>query len=495
MDMQANLPWIIALSVLFAVVLLLLCLLCYFGREVGRIRREVWRVKEQPPPPPPVVALAPVQAPGRGRVDLEAPPSDWPMPAMDSPLSGHRELMVPPSSGDAKAQVVMMHPLRVKIVRAEGPVTRPVYCVCQIRGKPLSKTTTGVVNEASNPTWNHEASLPDFCRGDTLSFLVYDQDWGKPDELLGEASLPGERFLDRDLFDEALPLSQARGSTAAPQGPWTCPRCTVENTAGDRICNVCEAERPQAVVASALSLHVQVTTAVWDPSTTPFFTTRWLALDAVSRGPVMGEFAMRNDWDGEVGFRFKTRTAVVIAALGRQAPAGVVRDAAVVTLWSDETQGELATANVGPASRLEGGYAFAALDRPLLLEAHKAFRISQHCFPGMADLWFDGCAEPGDLSRESSARYLEFLGSVYHGGRSFPSLVDRERCEHRRVGMLNLKLLGEDPAAEAERFRQSGALALGGGGLTSQAGDEATQDLMQIRLICMSPAPKGQEAA
>uniref|UniRef100_A0A7S1QR82 Uncharacterized protein n=1 Tax=Alexandrium catenella TaxID=2925 RepID=A0A7S1QR82_ALECA len=170
--------------------------------------------------------------------------------------------------------------------------------------------------------------------------------------------------------------------------------------------------------------------------------------------------------------------------------AGGLRDATLVTLWSDETQGELAAVSVGPASRFEGGYAFTALERPLLLDAQKEFRLTQQCFPGMADIWFDGCAEPGQLSRESSARNLEFLGSVYHGGRHFPSLVDRESGEYRRAGMLNLKLLGQDPAAEAEAFLHNSQVMLPPGG----AADDATQDLMQIRLICMSPAPKGEPA-
>jgi len=488
-----NLPWILACCGLFLVVMVLICLLWYFGREVTSIRREIFRVKEQPPPPPPPPPLAPFDYGGRGRVDLEAPPSDW--PALESP-SGRVE---PPAPPPAAATIVMMYPLRVKILRAEGPVTRPVYCVCQIRGKPLSKITTRVVNEASNPTWDHEASMVDFCQGESLSFLVYDQDWGKPDELLGEATLPCDRFLDRALFEESLPLTKAREGSSAPQGPWECPRCTLENAASARTCIACDADRPQVAAATSttLSLRVQVTAAVWEPTSIPFFTTRWTALDTAARAPFMGEHAMRNDWDGEVGFRFKTRTDVVVGALGRQTLMGVLRDTALVTLWSDETQGELASVTVGPSSNFEGGYAFTALPQPLLLDANKEFRISQQCFPGMADLWFDGCAEPSQLSRQSAVRHLEFLGSVYHGGHAFPSLVDRERSEYRRAGMLNLKLMGEDPAAEAERFRQAGAqLALPrAGGVQGPPPPDATEDSLQIRMLCMSPAPKDEEPA
>mmetsp|Transcript_140542 Transcript_140542/g.437057 ORF Transcript_140542/g.437057 Transcript_140542/m.437057 type:complete len:487 (-) Transcript_140542:27-1487(-) len=483
--MEGTTPWILAFVVLLTIILILGGLYFFLGREVGAMRQEIIRlgrrkdpVPAAPPPPPPEQGVSPPP-----RVDLEAPPSDW--PDLDARV-------LPPPSGDA--QVFAMYPVRVKILAAQGHVPRPAYCVCQIKGRPQSKVATRVVDGAPDVTWDHEVSMLDFCQGDTLSFLVYVQDRGRADELLGEALLTGDRFLDRD-FDDALPLTQARAG-AGPAGPWTCERCTMQNSASARRCVACEAERPPQAAgpaATGVSLRVQASTAVWDPNTTPLFTARWAALDAASRTPAQGEFLMRNDWDGEVGFRFRTRTAVVVVALGRQTLTGGLRDNAVVTLWSDDTQAELAATSVGPTSHPEGGYAFSSLRQPLLLEADKEFRITQHCFPGMADPWFDGCAEPAHLSRESSSRNLEFLGSVYHGGRSFPSLVDRERCEYRRAGMVNLKLLGQDPAAEAERFRHGGAQQVAlQGAHSGPAPMDASEDAMQIRLICMSPAPKGQ---
>lgn len=452
---MAELPWILAAAILGAAVLLLAGLLFYFRREVGRIRGEVRRLKDQPAVAAPALQAATGPLGGASRVDLEGPPSDWAAPAGESPVSDAvlpRTAQPEPTPTDHAVEIVMTQAIRVKIISAVGHVMRPSYCACQIRGKPRACFVTEVNNDLLNPTWNHEAEVVDFTPGEALSFSIIDQ------EPIGEALLPSERFLQKDAEEEELQLIQAPGSAGG----------------------------------SGLSLRVQVTTAVWAPSATPLFRARWTALHPQTQSLALGEFAMRNEWDGEVGFRFRPRTKLVVTALGRQVPVGVLQHTVTVTLWSDETQAELAFVPVGPTSALEGGYAFAPLKQEVVLEAQKEYRISQKCTSGMLDPWFDGCVEPSQLLFGSASQYVEFLGSVYQGGYAFPTLVDRERPQCRRAGMLNLKLLGQDPAAEADKFQRSAGsqLAVPSGSNYMPAEEEEREDLLQIRLVCMSPPPK-----
>merc|ERR1712060_662607 len=144
----------------------------------------------------------------------------------------------------------------------------------------------------------------------------------------------------------------------------------------------------------------------------------------------------------------------IVTSLGRQALTPL-HGSAHVSLWAADTGQRLAFAVVGPTSAVEGGYAFGLLKNEVALTAGKEYRISQACSAGMADQWFDGSIPPEELFTWSASLYVEFLGGVFREGPGFPNQYDDDarvptRC--RRAGMLNFKMLGEDPAAEAEKY-------------------------------------------
>eukprot|EP00421_Protoceratium_reticulatum_P047213 CAMPEP_0168451922 /NCGR_PEP_ID=MMETSP0228-20121227/48883_1 /TAXON_ID=133427 /ORGANISM="Protoceratium reticulatum, Strain CCCM 535 (=CCMP 1889)" /LENGTH=442 /DNA_ID=CAMNT_0008466549 /DNA_START=63 /DNA_END=1387 /DNA_ORIENTATION=+ len=436
------LPWIVLGGVL-AVVLVLFCILIVcvqrYRAEVRRLQLEAGRLKTE-------TAEARAEA-GQRRAEerqrsqrldpqravLEEPPSDW------SPEDGVQDRT---AGGIDEVVIAMTHPLRVTILGLTGPVPQACHCICEIPGKPRSRLKTLSASGGVTPTWNHEAELYDFCAGDSLVFYLFGQD-----ACLGEAALMSEAFTPVG-FDGELPITRARASS---QAAWACQRCSLVNTGSNAVCEACGAEPParSQAPAPAVSLRVQVTMAVWAPSTMPYFVARWAAVNSRTQAVALGEGAMRNDWLGDVGFRFLAKTPLAISALGRQAHAGILREPVAVTLWSAETQVPLATANVGPRSVVEGGYAFSPLDQPVLLEEGKEYRLSQQCAIGMGDMWFDGIVDERELHDWSAAQHAEFLGGVYLDGFGFPSRADddgRFLNRYRRAGMLNFKMLGEDPA-------------------------------------------------
>eukprot|EP00928_Gymnodinium_smaydae_P045752 TRINITY_DN3045_c0_g1_i1.p1 TRINITY_DN3045_c0_g1~~TRINITY_DN3045_c0_g1_i1.p1 ORF type:complete len:774 (+),score=55.45 TRINITY_DN3045_c0_g1_i1:89-2410(+) len=120
--------------------------------------------------------------------------------------------------------------LRVKIVSARGlrdadPVgfgKSDPYCVCEISGKPNSRSRTQVVDNCLDPVWNHVCELGDVAAGDTLEFAVYDKDqWPKRDDLLGKARMPSCLFYpggfrgEIELVDPWAPPSPKKKEPSA----------------------------------------------------------------------------------------------------------------------------------------------------------------------------------------------------------------------------------------------------------------------------------------
>eukprot|EP00443_Scrippsiella_acuminata_P053132 CAMPEP_0115413128 /NCGR_PEP_ID=MMETSP0271-20121206/21913_1 /TAXON_ID=71861 /ORGANISM="Scrippsiella trochoidea, Strain CCMP3099" /LENGTH=287 /DNA_ID=CAMNT_0002837403 /DNA_START=51 /DNA_END=914 /DNA_ORIENTATION=+ len=86
--------------------------------------------------------------------------------------------------------------------------TSDPYCVCSIVGKRGQSFKTKVMQNTLNPIWNHHGELSGFAAGDTLEFKVFDQDFGKKDDFLGEVSLSSDAFL-QDGFSGEVPLANA----------------------------------------------------------------------------------------------------------------------------------------------------------------------------------------------------------------------------------------------------------------------------------------------
>jgi len=79
------------------------------------------------------------------------------------------------------------------------------YCVCEVPGKPFSRILTPVVQDRLDPEWNYTREICDWEPGDSLSFAVFDKDYGKKDDLLGRATLAAERIYPF-AFDGEIPL-------------------------------------------------------------------------------------------------------------------------------------------------------------------------------------------------------------------------------------------------------------------------------------------------
>jgi len=82
-----------------------------------------------------------------------------------------------------------------------GEASTP-YCICDIPGKPASSFRTRVRERTLNPIWRHEQVLLDYEAGDSLTFSVFDKDWGKEDDLLGTIDFESTQFLPEGLTGE-----------------------------------------------------------------------------------------------------------------------------------------------------------------------------------------------------------------------------------------------------------------------------------------------------
>lgn len=122
---------------------------------------------------------------------------------------------------EAEVATVRWTPLEMTIVGATGlrnadfsinPFKRDLsdpYCICEIPGKPLSRTVTEVVDNDLNPVWNHKVQFADFDVGDSFKFRIFDKDVSfKRDDFLGHATLDSAEFHPHG-FDQDVLLSDA----------------------------------------------------------------------------------------------------------------------------------------------------------------------------------------------------------------------------------------------------------------------------------------------
>jgi hypothetical protein len=138
----------------------------------------------------------------------------------------------------------------------------------------------------------------------------------------------------------------------------------------------------------------------------------------------------RNNWNGDVGYDFRANDDISITHLGRALFNGALREYAMVSLWSTQSQALLASVSVGPSSRVDGNYAYEALPSPVQLESGQEYRITQQCHNGMPDSWYD--ASEFALTQANSV--ATFIGGVYRSGNGYPLNNDGA---YRRPGMLN----------------------------------------------------------
>jgi serine protease 12 (motopsin) len=199
------------------------------------------------------------------------------------------------------------------------------------------------------------------------------------------------------------------------------------NHPGVTACTLYDSATPTGTWTGTQGIATQVMCARADAANTqPFFTGFWNG--------------NRNNWNGDVGYDFRANDDISVTHLGRALFNGALREFAMVSLWSTQTQALLATVSVGPSSHVDGNYAYETLPSPVQLQSGQEYRITQQCHNGMPDSWYD--ASEFALSQANSV--ATFIGGVYRSGNGYPLNNDGS---YRRPGMLNL--LFESGAAPA----------------------------------------------
>merc|ERR1719223_318261 len=80
--------------------------------------------------------------------------------------------------------------------------------MCEILNKPDEKFKTKVIDNCSDPNWNHSAELKGYQPGDVLVLRIYDSDSKPPDDFLGSLSMKSDQFFPHG-FDGELPLDES----------------------------------------------------------------------------------------------------------------------------------------------------------------------------------------------------------------------------------------------------------------------------------------------
>ncbi|CAK9033144.1 ATPase GET3B (AtGET3B) (Guided entry of tail-anchored proteins 3 homolog B) [Durusdinium trenchii] len=213
-----------------------------------------------------------------------------------------------------------------------------------------------------------------------------------------------------------------------------------------------------------------------DPASRPFFCGRWPG--------------RRNDYEGEDTAFGVCRIDCELTALGRPAEPPLA-EPAMVSLWHAGSQELLASAMVGPASRVDGFYAWEPLMEPIILREGQEYRLSQRCRANMPDRWSDELTNGEEMAGKSWASLARFLGGVCRSleasiAERFPNRLDGEL---RRPGIVNFKALPRpmpEPALDTvDREDFAKALAVGLAALPPKS-LEVAQDELEIRLAALA---------
>lgn len=143
----------------------------------------------------------------------------------------------------------------------------------------------------------------------------------------------------------------------------------------------------------------------------------------------------RNNFDGEVGYDITPTRPLILTALGRATDGGPLRAAAAVNVWDVATKQVVATATVGPAAAVEGGFAYAPLPAEVTLAAGGAYRVTQACSKGMADAWVDTDANAAAVD---AGLATVGMGRFSQGG-GFPDKSDEKGVPGRWAGIATLR--------------------------------------------------------
>lgn len=76
------------------------------------------------------------------------------------------------------------------------------FCTCEILNKPNTKIQSQVIKKDLNPVWNFDSQISGFVAGDKLAFRVWDEDWGRDPDFLGEVLMNSDQLLPNGFSGE-----------------------------------------------------------------------------------------------------------------------------------------------------------------------------------------------------------------------------------------------------------------------------------------------------
>jgi Ca2+-dependent lipid-binding protein len=125
-------------------------------------------------------------------------------------FSSHAHLGESSSAPTSKVKltVVSATGLRAADWSLRGGSSDP-FCIFQLRGKPETKGQTKHISKSLAPEWNEEHEVPDFSKGDSVDFEVFDYDKGSAADSLGKCSLPASDFDKPGGYEGTIRLAEA----------------------------------------------------------------------------------------------------------------------------------------------------------------------------------------------------------------------------------------------------------------------------------------------
>lgn len=223
-----------------------------------------------------------------------------------------------------------------------------------------------------------------------------------------------------DLTSEAACATRCDALSECAGFSWA-PMNGDRNHPGVTACTIYNSATPTGTWTGTEGIATQVFCSRPAPATQPFFTGSWNG--------------NRNNWNGEVGYSFSANRDFTLTHLGRHLYNGALAECILVSLWQTGNTAALATAPVCPTSTVEGDYAFEELSSSVSLTSGTEYRLTQQCYNGMPDRWFDSSTFAESQADSSAA---DFIGGCYQVGNGYPA---RDDGTNRRPGMVNFKFV------------------------------------------------------
>ena len=128
--------------------------------------------------------------------------------------------------------------------------------------------------------------------------------------------------------------------------------------------------------------------------------------------PLHGE---RNDFNGQVGYRFEPRSDIKILALGY--PKLDIKENHVIRIWNMNTEALIAEVEVTPNSPDSNGFKYELLSEPVILSPGAEYALVTVVYSGQADGWFSSDVSDFNDPLFENDNAVEMLGDAYANNR------------------------------------------------------------------------------